>query len=122
MSAKSKGRRYRAAISLVASCLLMALSTTASAVNGAATGTVGQIYTYGDGRVLVTGFAFPDATCSNNGAFYIPGDHPHLERILAVVLTARATGARLSVTATIDNCWYPEIAQTFGNFVRLRDD
>src|SRR5512138_727231 len=84
MSAAKKDRLCRVAASLIPSLALMALSTTASAANGTATGTVGQIYTYGDGRVLVTGFGFPDATCSNNGAFYIRGDHPHLERMLAV--------------------------------------
>lgn len=69
--------------SLAALVLAMTLSQTASAVVGSATGIPQYIYTYGDGRVLVTGFSFAGSTCANNGAFRIEGNHPYLQRILA---------------------------------------
>jgi hypothetical protein len=74
------------------------------------TGTVQSVRTYGDGRVLVTGFTFNTATCSN-GSFWIPGDHPNMARLLATVLTAKASGATLTVIAKTDCSWFPEITQ-----------
>jgi hypothetical protein len=80
----------------------------ANAQTASATGTVQSIRTYGDGRVLVTGFSFPGATC-NNGSFWIPGDHPKLSAFLASLLSAKAMGLTITVVAKIDNCWFPEI-------------
>lgn len=82
------------------------------------TGTVQSMRTYGDGRVLVTGFTFSTSTC-NNGSFWIPGDHPKLERLLATILTAKASGASLTVVAKTDNCWLPEITIDSSTFVLI---
>jgi hypothetical protein len=103
--------------SLAALVLAMTLSQTASAVVGSATGVPQYVYTYGDGRVLVTGFTFTNTTCSNNGGFWIDGSHPYLQRIMALVLTAKATGRQLQVTAKTDNCWYPEITTDTYSYV-----
>lgn len=68
---------------------------------------------YGTGKVLVMGpnFQFANANCSNNGGFFIPANHPRLKELLALVLSARATGSQLQVYASIDNCWYPQITE-----------
>lgn len=94
-------------------------SQAASALTGSASSTVKYVYTYGDGRVLVTGtgFTFAGATCMNSGGFWIDGAHPHLQRILALVLTAKASGLTLTVNAKIDNCWYPEIVNDTSTYV-----
>lgn len=73
-----------------------------------ATGIVQSVRTYGDGKVLVTGFSFSTATC-NNGSFTIPGDHPHLSKLLSMVLTAKTTGVPITVVAKTDCSWFPEI-------------
>lgn len=103
--------------SLAVLLLAMTLSQTASAVVGSATGIPQYIYTYGDGRVLVTGFSFTNTTCSNNGGFWIPGNHPHLQRFLALVMTAKATGRQIQISAKTDNCWYPEITTDTNSYV-----
>ena len=46
--------------------LLVSLTSLTNAFAGSATGTVDQVYTYGDGRVLVTGFTFSNNNCSHN--------------------------------------------------------
>jgi hypothetical protein len=95
-------------------------SQAASALTGSASSTVQYVYTYGDGRVLVTGpgFTFAGATCQNSGGgFWIDGAHPHLQRILALVLTAKTSGLTLIVNAKIDNCWYPEIVNDASTYV-----
>jgi hypothetical protein len=91
--------------------------TAASAATGTAAGTIVHVYTYGDGRVLVTGLSFSNNYCSNNGGFWVDGAHPHLQRILALVLSAQASGATVTVTAKTDNCWYPEITQDPSTYV-----
>lgn len=94
----------------LAACLGLALaSTSAVAEIGSAQGTIQHVYTYGDGRILVSGFNFSGASCTNNGGFVVYGSHPHFARLLSVVLSAKATGTTLAVTAKTDNCWYPEI-------------
>ena len=87
------------------------LSPCAFSTVGTATGTIQNIYTYGDGRILVigTGFNYSTTGCSNSSGFYIPGSHPQAQRLLASLLAAKATGTSLTVTAKTDGCWYPEI-------------
>lgn len=93
------------------------LSQGASAATSTATGTVTYLYSYGDGRILVSGFIFPNATCMNNGAFWIEGNHPSFARLLATILTAKATGAQVQVTAKSDTCWYPEITADASTYI-----
>ena len=106
--------RIKTLASLLAASLL---PLTASAVSGSATAVPQYIYTYGDGRVLVTGFSFTNTTCSNNGGFWIPGNHPYLSRYLALVISAKATGKQLQVVAKTDNCWYPEITTDTNSYI-----
>jgi hypothetical protein len=81
----------------------------AVAALGSSQGTVTNFTVYGDGRVLVSGFNFSGASCSGNGALVIYGNHPHLSRLLGVIVAAKASGTPLTVVAKTDNCWYPEI-------------
>jgi hypothetical protein len=92
-----------------------------SVVNaGTSEGKITNVYTYGDGRVLVTGLTFSGATCDVNGGFWIPGTHPHLQRLLGLILSAQATGATVSVVAKTENCWYPEITADTSSYVILK--
>jgi hypothetical protein len=94
-----------------------------SVVNaGTSEGKITNVYTYGDGRVLVTGLMFSGATCEVNGGFWIPGNHPNLQRLLALILSAQATGATISVVAKTENCWYPEITQDPNSYVILKSE
>ena len=99
--------------------IFITITGQALAQTEAATGTVQSVQTYGDGRVLVPGFQFTAALCNNNGSFWIPGDHPHLEKLLSTILTAKATGQQLTVVAKTDNCWYPEITQESTTYIVL---
>lgn len=96
---------------------LLCLSGAMNAQAGTATGTIASVYTYGDGRVLVLGLAFSGATCTNNGGFWIPPAHPHLQRMLALILSAQASGATITAVAKTDSCWYPEITQDTNSYV-----
>lgn len=102
----------RSLLSVVAVILLFTASHAARAAEGTATGTIQYMYTYGNGMVLVTGFSFSPASCTNNGGFVIYHDHPHFKTILAVLMSAKATGATVSVVAKVDNCWYPEMTSS----------
>ena len=97
--------------------LAMMYSQGAAAVTGSATGTISWIAVYGDGRVLVGGLVFPTGTCSNNSGFTIPANHPHIAKILAQLLAAKAQGMSIAVTAKVDNCWYPEITQDATTYI-----
>jgi hypothetical protein len=101
--------------------ILLLGSQAASALTGSASGTIQYVYTYGDGRVLITGpgLTFAGSTCSHISGFWIDGAHPHLQRILALVLTAKTSGLTLIVNAKIDNCWYPEIVNDTSTYVIL---
>jgi len=92
-------------------------STGASGATGSASGRVRYIYTYGDGSVLVTGFTFATATCSNNTGFWIDASHPNFSRLYAIILAARATNAQLDVVAKIDNCWYPQVTSDASTYL-----
>jgi len=83
---------FRAVVAL----FMTAGAPVALATTGTATGTIQRIYTYGDGSVLVTGFYFAGATCTNNSAFYIQGTHPQFARLMAVILAAKTSGATLA--------------------------
>jgi hypothetical protein len=108
---------------LLAACVLAATlnGTEALAQTEGATGTVQSVRTYGDGRVLVTGFTFSTTTC-NNGSFWIPGDHPKLDRLLATILTAQTTGATITVLAKTDCSWFPEITTDSTTYVLLNSN
>lgn len=97
--------------------ILLLLSDHSRAATGSAQGTVQNIYTYGDGMVLVTGFYFSSASCTNNGAFFIAGNHPHHAKLLAQILSAKAMGTTLQVIANIDSCWYPEMGTTAATYI-----
>lgn len=84
----------------------------------AVTAQIQSVRTYGDGRVLVTGFTFSGVTC-NNGSFWIPGDHPSLARLLATILAAKASGATITVVAKTDCTWFPEITQDSSTVIIL---
>jgi hypothetical protein len=99
--------------------LSFAMSVPAFATNGTATGTIQHIFTYGDGMVLMTGFNFPGATCSNNGGFVIPATHPQFSRLLAVLLSAKAAGSTIEVVAKIDTCWYPTLTETADTYLHV---
>jgi len=99
--------------------LSLGVAGPALAQTGAATGIPQTILTYGNGMVLVTGLYFSAGTCSNNSGFVIYADHPYFARILSTVLTAKALGATLSVSAKIDSCWYPEITQDPSTYVSI---
>lgn len=103
-SKRIEGIKMRTAVLLV----LSMIHAGAVAENAASTGTVQSIYTYGDGTVLVTGFHFSGASCINNGAFFLAGSHPNLPKVLALLISAKTTGATVTVVAKIDNCWYPQ--------------
>jgi hypothetical protein len=96
---------------------IVTVSTAAFAAVGSSQGTVTATRIYGDGSVLVSGFYFSGATCSNNGAFVINASHPQFSRLFATVLSAKATGATLSIVAKTDNCWYPEISQDMTTYI-----
>ena len=98
--------------------LALVVSFAVNAATDTAEGTVSRVYTYGDGRVLVTGFTFTSTSC-NNGGFYIRATHPNIDRLLALVLSAQARGATLLVSAEVDNCWYPEITESSTTYVRV---
>jgi hypothetical protein len=100
---------------LAAAASLFSMSSLAAL--DSAQGTVQGMHTYGDGRVLVSGFNFSNATCSNNSGFVIYGSHPHFQRLLAIILTAKAMGPTLAVVAKSDNCWYPEITQDSTTYI-----
>lgn len=99
---------------LLCSCFIAA--PTMAAI-GSSQGTVQQTWTYGNGMMLVGGFNFSGATCSNNGGFVIPATHPQFSRLMAVILAAKASGAVLTVVAKIDNCWYPEITTDSSTYI-----
>ena len=86
-----------------------------------ASGTVTDIYYYGNGMLLVQGFNFGSTHCtgSNNG-FVIDGSYPQLDKILSIILMAKATQRELLVYADVppSNCWAP----TFGvnNYLILK--
>ena len=90
---------------------LLLVNSLSYAATGTATGKVGRIYTYNNGQVLFTGFLFTGASCSNNGGFYVPGNHPHINKFISMLLSAKATQSTVTVVAKIDNCWYPEITE-----------
>lgn len=106
---------FRAVVAL----FMTAGAPVALATTGTATGTIQRIYTYGDGSVLVTGFYFAGATCTNNSAFYIQGTHPHLARLMAVILAAKTSGATLAVTAQTNSCWYPQIGTDGSTYISI---
>lgn len=89
--------------------LLMGLSLSANAKTTIATGKVTRLISYNSGTILVSGFTFPESTCNNNGAFFISGEHPHFDKLLSVILAAKAMQSEMSVVAKVDDCWYPEI-------------
>jgi hypothetical protein len=91
----------------------------AFAVTATASGAVTSIYTYGDGSVLVTGINFPTGTCSHNSGVYIEGANPALSRLLATILTAKASGLSISVNAKVDGCWYPTITADSTTYIIL---
>lgn len=107
-------------LTILLSAGLMALSGLASATTGAAEGKILYVYTYGDGRVLATGLSFASHSCSNNGGFWIPPDHPQIQKLLALILAAQASGATVIVNAKTDNCWYPEITQDTLTYVIVK--
>jgi hypothetical protein len=92
-------------------------SATAYAATGE--GTVQDVYQYGGGSVVVTGLYFTNSSCTNNHGFLIEGNHPNFSRLLAVVLTARALGARVRVEASGANCWYPTISFDNNHYVLM---
>jgi hypothetical protein len=95
---------------------LLLVSATASALT--AQGTVQYVYTYGDGTILVTGFNFSGAPCTNNGGFFIAGTHPNRSQILAQVLAAKAQGITLEVAAQAPTgCWYPQLTTDQSTYV-----
>lgn len=98
---------------------ILILSSTALAATGGGSGTIQYVYTYGDGSVLVTGFPFPGATCSNNNGFYVEASHPNFARLLATILAAKASGQSITVNAKIDNCWYPTITSDASTYIIL---
>lgn len=112
--------RYLRVACILATVTLL-FSSPSWAAFGSVEGTVNRIYTYGSGKILVTGFTFPNATCSHNGAFWIPASHPELETWLSLILTAKATGVTVFVMASIDNCWYPEITTSSSSYMYLKD-
>lgn len=114
---RSRASRITSGWRGVLASALSLVAGTAAAAFGGGSGNVQYIYTYGDGSVLVTGITFTGAGCSNNSGFWIPGTHPHLAKILANVLAAKASGMPLSVSAKIDNCWYPEITNDSASYV-----
>lgn len=91
----------------------------ANALTGGATGTVQSISTYGNGMVLVTGLYFSGATCGNSSGFVIYADNPNFKQLLTTVITAKTTGATLSVVAKTDSCWYPEITQDSTTYISI---
>ena len=106
--------------SVISFVCLLCLSGLAYAQTGASQGKITNVYTYGDGRVLVLGLTFAGETCSNDGGFWIPPSHPQLPRLLALVLSAQASGATIEVVAKTDNCWYPEITQDTSSYVIVK--
>ena len=86
-----------------------------------ATGKIKSIYHYGNGRVLVTGFSFPNTTCNNNGGFWISQNHPKLSDLLGTLIYAHARDAELTVKAKVTDCWYPEIDTTYESRIILSD-
>lgn len=99
---------------------LLCLSSLANATTGTAEGKITNVYTYGDGRVLVLGLTFGGTSCTTDGGFWIPWDHPALPRMLALILSAQASGATISVVAKTDNCWYPEITRDTNSYVIVK--
>ncbi len=83
-----------------------------NAATESATGVVSKIYTYSNGNVLFVGFNFPNASCNNTNGFVVPGDHPHVDKYLSILLAAKAMSAQVTVTAKIDDCWYPYLTDT----------
>lgn len=90
----------------------MLASVLSNAETNSASGKIDRIYTYNNGQVLFTGFSFSGASCSNNGGFFIAGNHPHLEKYMSLLLAAKAMQSTVVVVAKVDNCWYPEITQS----------
>ncbi|WP_072680855.1 hypothetical protein [Arcobacter sp. LA11] len=91
---------------------LLLINISVYAATGTATGKVKRIYIYNNGQVLVAGFNFPEANCQNNSGFYIPGDHPHLEKYMSLLLSSKAMNLTVTVVAKTDNCWYPQINES----------
>jgi hypothetical protein len=104
---------------LASGIMLLFASSNVVAATGSGSGTIQYVYTYGDGSVLVTGFAFPGASCNNNSGFYIESTHPHFARLMATILTAKASGQSIIVNAKIDNCWYPTITADTSTYIVL---
>lgn len=109
-------------IRLIVIALLILTNHSLYAATGSVTGVINKVVVYGDGKVLVTGtgLVFSGASCSNIGGFYIPGDHPNMQRLLSQILTAKAMGSELDVVAKTDNCWYPEITQNNSTYIVLK--
>jgi hypothetical protein len=103
-------------------CLLLFMSAGASTLAQAATaqGTVQQVWIYGNGDAVITGFTFSGASCSVNNGFTLPATNPNFSKLMAVILSAKATGATLQVSAAkTTGCWYPGITPDGDSYVVL---
>lgn len=89
---------------------LMIYSLNASANIVATTGKVTDLYFYGNGMILVQGFDFGATDCvGSKFGFVIAPDYVHMDKILSILLTAKATQNSLLVYATVPtiDCWAP---------------
>jgi hypothetical protein len=62
--------RHLPRVGALSGLLALPASQLSIAAVGSAAGTANHVYTYGDGRVLVTGLTFAGATCSNIAGFW----------------------------------------------------
>ena len=63
MTTRRYGYVHRTGVQLVLCVLLSLTSAHALSATAISDGSIDRIYTYGDGRVLVTGIVFPTGTC-----------------------------------------------------------
>ena len=85
------------------------------------TGSVTDVYYYGAGMMLVMGFDFGTVHCTgSNGGFLVDSNNPNIDKILSIVLMAKATQREIFVTVEVppSSCWAP----TFGtnNYLILK--
>lgn len=90
--------------------LLLATSSVACAETVNATGKINEVAVYGSGMVLVYGPKFGATHCSGaHDAFRINENHPHIDRLLSLILAAKAMQKDIEVNAEVPatGCWAP---------------
>ena len=101
-------------INLAIIVLTLTASISAQAATTTATGKVSLIRHYGSGMMLVYGLTFDGQTdithCTGTqSGLLIPNEYSKIDRLLSLILTAKATGVSVTVRGVDvgSSCWAP---------------